>query len=100
MAERIDAIGGTQWLIGLNKKNASGQGVDGTWQWVDGSDPAAGYSNWGSGEPDAADCAIMNGSGVWQDFKASTRGAFAPPLCPALRHPGIARVAPGSGVWR
>lgn len=68
VAERIDAIGGTQWLVGLNQKNASGQGVDGTWQWVDGSDPAAGYNNWGSGEPDSGDCAIMNSSGVWQDF--------------------------------
>jgi hypothetical protein len=64
--EQIDAIGGTEWLIGLNQKNASGMNAVGTWEWVDGT--VVTYTSWDSGEPDTTyDCGLTTADG-WADF--------------------------------
>jgi hypothetical protein len=67
----VDAnISSDSWLIGLNKKNASGMSTDGTWEWVDGTSPVV-YEHWNSGEPDSYDCGGMSSSGMWSDFTCS-----------------------------
>ncbi len=62
-----DTAGSGEWLIGLNKKNASGATAVDTWEWVDGTEVSAGYENWDSGEPDSLDCGVMN-DGAWRDI--------------------------------
>lgn len=58
------------WLIGLNKKNASGSSTIGVWEMVDGTTLAS-YANWGGGEPGGSDCGALDGSGQWQDFSCT-----------------------------
>jgi len=59
------------WLIGLNKKNASGTSTAGTWEMVDGTTLTS-YENWALGEPDNEDCGSMTGTGRWQDYACTT----------------------------
>ncbi len=64
--EQIDAIADTQWLIGINQKNASGMTTAGTWEWVDGTTPT--YTQWDSSEPDTVyECGVATTDG-WADF--------------------------------
>jgi hypothetical protein len=63
--------GSGPWVIGINKKNASGGSTAGTWEWVDGTPAIGGYENWASGEPDSNDCGAMNSDGTWIDWTCS-----------------------------
>ena len=72
---RSYATGGNQWIMGLNKKAASGQNPNGVWEFADGSLAMDGYENFGNGEPDNSDCGAMD-SGYWIDWSCTNDENF------------------------
>ncbi len=95
-------IGSDDVLIGVQKRGLVDQPV-GTWQWLDGTDPFGGYSNWGSGEPDSSDCGAIE-HGTWEDWSCSNSEQYiceveAPPLAiPELGAPQMVDVY-GASRW-
>lgn len=68
-----------EYWIGLDQKNASGAGEDGTWEWSDGS--ALTFERWNNGEPDDADCGrlttpLLLGDPGWEDANCGNDQRF------------------------
>jgi len=64
------ATGNDDWLIGLNRINASGMNALGQWEWVDGTLVADDDENWRGSGPGTFDCGSLD-TGGWEDYSCA-----------------------------